>query len=62
VNMPEPTSLDEARRARQISEAGLQHARVRDPVVRDRAGALRGIRQENHFAESMNRIFRERHT
>jgi hypothetical protein len=62
VHAPEPTNLDEARRARQISEDGLQHARVRDPVVRDRAGALRGLRQENHFAESMQKIFRERHT
>ena len=62
MDLPEPTRLEDARRARQISEAGLQHAKIRDPVVRHAAGSLRVMRQENHFAESMQKIFRERHT
>lgn len=55
----QPTSLDEARAARRTSEQGLAHARQRDPTVRRVAGSLRTHRDENHFAEMLETIFKE---
>jgi hypothetical protein len=54
----QPTSLDEAVAARQQSERALHEARQRDPAVRRLAAALRAHRDENHFADMMNVIFK----
>jgi hypothetical protein len=56
-----PTHIDEARHARALSDAGLRDARRRDPHVRATAGSLRRLRHDNHFAEAMQTVFRERH-
>lgn len=58
---PPALSFEEVQHARALSENGLRDAHQRDGEVRAAAGSLRRLRQDNHFAESMGIIFKERH-
>ena len=54
----QPTSLDEAKAARQHSEAELDAVRQRDPAIRRLTESLREHRRTNHFAGMLEVIFK----
>lgn len=55
-----PTSIEEARAARQKSEAGLRRAVAQWAPVRAVTASLRDHGSENHFVERLGEAFRER--
>jgi hypothetical protein len=56
--MSEPTSSDDARRARAEAEKALARQRGLWPRILQRVRALQELREENHFSERLAEAFR----
>lgn len=55
--MIEPTSGEDARKARETAEARLKEARQSRPVVQSLVGSLERILEENHFSQRLALAF-----